>query len=108
MLESTALNMKVSESARAAIRDRISSSDLKDPVPGLLFGGPGGSRTYTWTIGMYERSQLKEIEKGTLEHGHPAHFVVDGVELIFWQFHLRAEIDGKTLHYDDKRRFFVA
>jgi hypothetical protein len=100
------LNLKVSSSARAALQRSAATSDLKDPVPGLLFGGPPG-QPHSWSIGMYERAQIAELEKLTRENGHAARFIADGVEVIFWQYFLRDQIDGRTLNYDEKRRFFV-
>jgi hypothetical protein len=100
------LDLKISTRARAEIEHWLATSDLADPVPGLLFGGSPGAE-HRWSIGMYERAQIEHLEKFTLESGHSAHFIADGVELIFWQFFLREQIDGRTLDYDAQRRFFV-
>jgi len=100
------LNLKVSASARTVIQEWVAASDLTDPVPGLLFGGPPGA-AHSWSIGMYERSQIPDLEKLPAVDGQAAHFNVDGIELIFWQHFLREKIEGKTLDYDEHRRFFV-
>jgi hypothetical protein len=100
------LNLSISSRARAELRRWLESSGLEEPIPGLLFGGaPGGP--HTWSIGMYRRNQISEIEKMTLQNGHSAHFNANGVELLFWQYFLREQIEGKTLDYDERRRFFV-
>lgn len=100
------LNLTISSTARAALERWLSTTDLREPIPGLVFGG-GPGKPHSWGIGMYERSQIPDIEKVTLQNGHPAHFLADGVELVFWQYFLREQIDGKTLNYDEHRRFFV-
>ena len=56
---------------------------------------------------MYERSQIPALEKIPAVDGQAAHFIADGIELIFWQHFLCHQIDGKTLDYDDQRHFFV-
>lgn len=100
------LNLKVSLTARAELQRWLAAPDLKAPIPGLVFGGAPGER-HCWSIGIYDRSQITSLEEMTRPNGHSAHFVADGIEFVFWQYWLREQVEGKTLNFDDRRRFFV-
>jgi hypothetical protein len=103
MSSPVALNLKVSPEARSWIEDFLMRTSLADPVAGLTYGHSSGDPTDTWMVGAYERSQIPKIEEMLAPHGHRAHYLADGIEFCFHQFHLLSKLEGATLHFDGRR-----
>ena len=91
------LNLRIGSALRVWLKQELARSGLKAPVLGLTFGKWTHQKSENWSLGFFEREQIKVIEKDTLAHGHPAHWIADGIELCFYQFHLLSELEGKTL-----------
>lgn len=101
------LDLRLTDSARAAIDSFMAGLDYDEGVPCLLRirdaalnGSPSREK---WTVGAYHSERVRFFEQLRRSTGFEFFFQCDGLVFLLWQPQLAAVLRGKTLDYSLQR-----
>lgn len=101
------LNLRLTESARAAIDSFMSGLEYDEGVPCLLRSRSaavnGDPVKEKWTVGAYHPDRIRFFEQLRTSTGLEFFFECDGLVMLLWQPHLASTLAGKTLDYSLQR-----
>lgn len=86
--------MMLTDRAKTKIVSHLKKSELVDPVAAILWASDLGGVNSGWTVGFYERAQIRMATEWIV--------VCDNIEF-FIDPSDRPKIDGKTLDYVDEK-----
>jgi hypothetical protein len=94
MLEKKSLNLRIGPALKEALRKKCAESGLSSPLPGIIWGRWGDENIDTYSIGIYERSNVPCDD--------PVRIVdANGVEILIIQDWVCDDLEGKVLHLID-------
>jgi hypothetical protein len=101
------LDLRLTDSARAAIDAMMATLDFDEGVPCLLCsreaavnGSPAGEH---WTVGAYHPERIRFFEQLRCVSGLEFFFRCDGLVFLLWQPELARLLEGKVLDYCFRR-----
>jgi hypothetical protein len=90
MLEKKFLNLKIGLALQEALQKKCVESGLSDPLPGIIWGRWDDENIDTYSIGIYERSNLP--------YDDPVRIVdANGIEILIIQDWVCDDLTGKVL-----------
>ena len=100
------LDLRLTDSARAAIDSLMASVDYDEGVPCLLRSRDAPAMGQTgekWTVGAYHPDRIRFFEQLNRITGLEFFFQCDGLVILLWQPELAETLEGKTLDYSFRR-----
>ena len=90
MLEKKSINLRIGAKLKKVLAEDLSSSELDDPLPGILWGQWDTETNEHYVIGMYERDELPVDD--------PVRIIeADGIEFLITQDWICDDLEGKCL-----------